>query len=329
MKAYLALFLTLVLGCALHAAEFSIEQQPDGVVVKIDGKLFTKYVTGDEVSNKPYFYPVIGPGGKEMTRAYPMKDVEGERQDHPHHRSLYFGHQFINNFDTWHERLTLEERAKGDEAKLANMMKTLGASVHSKILSAAAEGDHAVLKVATDYNDASGAKLMGDERVFTFRLGAGGARIIDADIKFIGTEETVTLSDAKDSGFSVRVAHVLSVDAKVGGSIVNSNGDVDKDAWGKRAAWCDYHGPIDGEVVGVAILNHPKSFRHPTPWHVRTYGLFTANPFGLKSVAKEETDGKVVLKMGETMTLRHRVILHAGDTKAAKIAEAFSAYAKE
>jgi hypothetical protein len=100
------------------AAEFTIEQEADGVVVKIDGQLFTKYVTADAKANKPFFYPVIGPTGKEMTRAYPMKDVEGEKQDHPHHRSFWFGHQFINDFDTWHEELTLIERAKGDPAKL-------------------------------------------------------------------------------------------------------------------------------------------------------------------------------------------------------------------
>jgi len=36
----------------------------------------------------------------------------------------------------------------------------------------------------------------------------------------------------------------------------------------------------EGETLGVAIFNHPPSFRHPTSWHARTYGLFTANCFG-------------------------------------------------
>ncbi|MFT5469595.1 MAG: hypothetical protein ACI8UO_004717 [Verrucomicrobiales bacterium] len=327
----IALSLFCAFATALSAAEFTIEEVDDGVVINIDGKLFTKYVTGDEISNKPYFYPVVGPAGVEMTRAYPMKDVEGERQDHPHHRSLYFGHQFINDNDTWHERLTLEERAKGDEAKLAKMLETLGASVHRKIVTAAAEGDHAVLKVETEYRNAAGGKMVEDVRTFTFRVAENGSRIIDADIEFIGTEETVKFGDAKDAGFSVRVAHAMCVDAKQGGRIVNSAGDVDKEAWGKRAAWCDFHGPIgsDGGILGVAILNHPKSFRHPTPWHARTYGLFTANPFGLKTVAREEKDSAVELKKGEKLTLRHRVILHAGDEKAAGIAKAFEAYAKE
>ena len=53
----------------------------------------------------------------------------------------------------------------------------------------------------------------------------------------------------------------------------------------------------------------------------RTYGLFTANPFGLRSLGQGK-DSSFTLKKGESITLRHRVIFHLGDEKAAKIAEA-------
>ncbi|MCB1091281.1 MAG: PmoA family protein [Verrucomicrobiae bacterium] len=317
------------LSLSAIAAEFTVEKEADGVVIKIDGKLFTKYVTGDKVGNKPYFYPVIGPTGKGMTRAYPMEDVKGEAQDHPHHRSFYFGHQFVNDNDTWHEELTLKERAKGDEAKLAELKKTLGATKNREILQAESKGDHAILKVTSDYFDAKGERMAEDVRTFTFRVAADGSRVVDADITFTAVMDTVKFADAKDAGFSLRVAHSMSVDAKEGGRIVNSHGDLDKDAWGKRAEWCDFNGPVGGEKLGIAMLNHPASFRFPTPWHARTYGLFTANPFGLKSVAGEKEDGSVILKKGESFTIRHRVIFHAGDEKDAKIAEAFEAYAKE
>ena len=313
----------------LSAAGFSIEEEADGIVIKIDGKLFTKYVTGDTATNKPYFYPVIGPTGKAMTRAYPMEDVKGEAQDHPHHRSFWFGHQFINDFDTWHEKATLVERAKGDPAKLAELEKTLGATVHRKVIEAKATVDQAVLKVASDYVDHSGVVMASDVRTFTFSVGADGSRVVDADIVFTGVAESVVFADAKDAGLSLRVAHSMSVDAKEGGRIVTSGGDTDKEAWGKRADWCDFNGPVDGEKLGIAVLNHPGSFRYPTPWHARTYGLLTANPFGLKNVAGEKEEGSVVLKKGEPFTMKHRVIFHAGDEKEAKIAEAWEVYAKE
>jgi hypothetical protein len=60
---------------------------------------------------------------------------------------------------------------------------------------------------------------------------------------------------------------------------------------------------------------------------VRTYGLFAANPWGLKDFAK--TPVEHTMKKGESFTLRYRVIFHKGDLKTGKIAEAFAAYTKE
>ena len=43
------------------SAEFSIDREESGdVAIYIDGKLFTRYVTSDEATNKCYFWPVIG-----------------------------------------------------------------------------------------------------------------------------------------------------------------------------------------------------------------------------------------------------------------------------
>ncbi len=316
----------LLVGGPAVAAEFTMEEKDDGVSVFIDGKLFTRYITGDKVANKPYFYPVIGPTGKGMTRSYPMDEVEGEAKDHPHHRSFWFGHQFVNDFDTWHEELTLIERAKGDPEKLAAMKKKLGASIHREILEISAGKDGAVLKVSTDYTDPVGTVMASDVRTFSFHLGPDGSRVVDAEIVFTGAGESVVFSDAKDAGLSLRVAHSMSVEANEGGRIVTSEGRIDKDAWGSRSEWCDFNGPVGGERLGIAVMNHPSSFGFPTPWHARTYGLFTANPFGLSSVAGEKGDGSVTLRKGQSISTKHRIIFHAGDEKEADIAGAWKRY---
>ena len=149
---------------------------------------------------------------------------------------------------------------------------------------------------------------------------------MDCDIQLIGAQDEIDVIGKKDSGFSIRVAHSMSVDAKEGGKILNSSGDKDKAAWGKRADWVDFFGPVDGKTAGVAILNHPDSFRYPTPWHARTYGLFTANPFALKEVAGEEDRGDFKLKKDKVILLKHRVIFHEGDTQTADIAQAWKDY---
>ena len=100
-------------------------------------------------------------------------------------------------------------------------------------------------------------------------------------------------------------------------------------AWGKPATWVDCQGMVEGDHLGIAILNHPGSFRHPTTWHVRDYGLFCANPFGLQDFDKANPPGNHIQKKGEVLKFRYRLIFHKGDEKAADIAGAYANYAKE
>lgn len=128
----------------------------------------------------------------------------------------------------------------------------------------------------------------------------------------------------------VRIPTVMDVNSNQGGHIVTSEGLTDKDAWGKPASWVDYYGPIEGETVGIAMLNHPASFRAPTRWHVRDYGLFAANPFGLRDfVGDASLDHSHTVGLGDSITLYYRLIFHRGDARAADIAKRFEEYAQE
>ena len=86
---------------------------------------------------------------------------------------------------------------------------------------------------------------------------------------------------------------------------------------------------VDGEHLGIAILNHPASYRHPTRWHVRSYGLFSANPFAQHDYDSTLPDGTTALKSAERLNLYHRFIFHTGDAVTAKIEAAWQEYAKE
>jgi hypothetical protein len=184
-----------------------------------------------------------------------------------------------------------------------------------------------VIAEVCDYRDLSGKKLCTETRRMTFRI-VDGTRVIDFDQDFTVGEGTAVFGDKKDAGLSIRVPTSMAVESKQGGKIINSEGLTDVAAWGKAAAWCDYHGPVEGEQLGIAMLNHPTSFRYPTRWHVRPYGLFTANPFALHDYDKTQPSGDYELKAGERLKMRHRFLFHKGDEKSAKIAEAFEAYAK-
>lgn len=319
----LALLVLVNTGEFVRGEGFTISCGQTQVTVEYKGSLVSRYHFRDADARKPYFWPVIGPTGKSMTRAFPMETVEGEQHDHPHHRGVWFGHQGVGGADCW-----LEVASKNYEGeKQKEFLASLGTIEHTAFTEISANPTQAVIRSNNDYLDSSGKKLMADARTMIFSM-SNGQLVLDFDIKLMGKYGDVELQDMKDAGLNVRVPTSMSLtDGE--GHIVNSVGDLDGDTWSKSADWVDYHGPVNGELLGVAFLNHPSSFRHPTRWHVRDYGLFTANAFGPKSLDPSADSGTFTLKDGETVQLRHRIIFHTGNDKAAGIANAYQAYASQ
>lgn len=308
LSASLALLLTLTLLTVAARGEVKVKPSDDGrVEVTINGKPFTTYHV--KSGAKPVLWPVYGPTGKEMTRGYPMREPTAkEKKDHIHHRSLWFTHGDVNGVSFWHE-----QGANGE-------------IIHQKFLNLSS-GKQGVIASQNDWIGPDGKKICEDYRSFVFS-GDDKSRQIDVEITVKASEGEVKFGDTKEGCFGVRVAGSMRTELNEGGQILTSEGKRDKAAWGTKAPWVDYSGPVDGETLGVAILNHPSSFRYPTYWHVRTYGLFAANPFGLHNFLGKEHDGSHTMKKGETFTLRYRVLLHAGDAETADVASAFEKYSK-
>jgi hypothetical protein len=249
-----------------------------------------------------------------MTRAWPLREGDAtEKTDHVHQKSFWFDHGNVNGFDFWAE--TLATSAKQ------------GKQVHTELVKAES-GKIGTLVTKTDWVGPDGAKVCTDVRTLRFG-GDADSRWIDFDVTVTAAADQVTFGDTKEGSFGLRIAESMRVDRKMGGKIVTSEGLEDDKAWGQPAAWVDYYGPLQGEQLGIAILNHPSSFRYPTHWHVRTYGLFAANPWGLGDFTAGKQKSDYTMKKGESFTLRYRVIFHKGDEKAGKIKDAFAAYSKE
>lgn len=300
---------TVALSSPAQAGRFTLDRHEQGVRIEIDGRLFTEYLVS--TGPKPILWPVIGPTGAEMTRAFPMEKRDGEKHDHPHQRSIWFTHGDVNGIDFWSEN--------GNHGSIA----------HREYLTLKADEERAVLATRNDWLDYDGKKVLEDQRTLTFRAGEN-QRSIDFDIILRASDGPVTFGDTKEGSMGVRIPTVMDLNSNQGGHIVTSEGLTDKAAWGTPAAWVDYHGPVDGKLVGIAILNHPDSFRYPTRWHVRDYGLFAANPFGLKDfVGDKNVDHAYRLEAGKSLVLRYRIILHRGDDKAPGIAQAFESYSRE
>ncbi len=277
------------------------------IAVEVDGKPWTTYVPDD--GPKPYFDPLIGPSEVALTRAWPMREVAGEPRDHPHHRSLWFGHLDVNKVDTW------SEMPGHGQVRETSRPTVVGDG-----------GPVGVLRTRDDWLDRSGRKVCEDERVVRF-YATKTARVFDFDVTLRATDGPLKIADNKDGVFAVRVAAPMALTAKQGGRIVNSRGVTDRAAWGQPAEWVDYTGPVAGSTMGIAILNHPSSFRYPTTWHVRDYGLFAANPFGYHDFGQARSGGHRI-EPKDSIRFAYRVVLHKGATESAAIDTLFEGYAR-
>jgi hypothetical protein len=288
-----------------------LKSEGDRVRVTLNGDaLLTEYRAAD--GPKPYFWPLIGPAGKPVTRAFPMDKVEGEDTDHNHQRSFWFTHGNVNDVDFW-----ASDPLNRPSPNFGSIKETSRAVASGPVVG--------VLKTTDDWLGPDGKRICQDERVVRF-YNTTDTRIIDFDITIKATDGPVTFKDTKEGMFGLRVASSMDVKNKQGGKITNAEGITDTAAWGKASPWVDYTGPVDGQIVGIAILNHPSSFRYPTTWHVRDYGLFAANPFGWHDFGMGKS-GEHTIPKGESITFRYRVLVHPGDTSAAHVADAFRAYA--
>jgi Methane oxygenase PmoA len=311
-----ALYLWLVAAAAYTAvpawADVGVKKTEQGVEVTVDGQPFTTYLFN--AGFKPILWPVIGPTGKEMTRAWPMRTLppgdKSEATDHVHQKSFWFDHGDVNGVDFW-----------------AETSKVQGKQVHKELVTAAG-GKTGTVVTKNDWVGPEGKVIASDVRSLGFG-GNSNARWIDFDVTVTAVADEVKFGDTKEGSFGLRIAESMRVDRKLGGKIVTSEGLEDDKAWGQPAKWVDYHGPVQGETLGIAILNHPASFRYPSHWHVRTYGLFAANPWGLNDFTKGKQRSDHVMKKGESFTLRYRVLFHKGNEKDGQVAEAFAAYVKE
>ncbi len=152
-------------------------------------------------------------------------------------------------------------------------------------------------------------------------------RTVDIDFTFTA-KVALKFADTKEGFFAIRLADSMA--EKNGGLMTNSEGaQTEKNVWGKRADWVDYDGTVEGQKVGIVIFDNPANFNHPTRWHSRAYGLFAANPFGLKEFDPKATgEGGHSMAAGDSMRFRYRVVVHPGDVPKKKIADWYADYAK-
>jgi len=301
-------------------AGVQMKQTPKTVEIAIAGKPFTVYhfmnpkPAGRQL-RRPYFWPVYGPDQTPMTRPYPLTSEpipENVAKDHPHHTSLWVAHGDVNGVDNW----SISEKA--------------GWIVHrafEEVVSGPVVGH---FRERLDWTDRDKRPVMAEIRTVRVWNLPEDHRMLDLDLAFEATYGKVEFGDTKEGGLcAARMRPEFRADGKGGakGRLVNSNAQIGKGAWGQKADWVDASGPVGGRTIGFAIFDHPGNLRHPTTWHARTYGLLTANPFGLSHFTGKREKGDYTLEAGKTLRQRYRVYFHTGDEKEAKVDDRWADFA--
>ncbi|MES1261407.1 MAG: PmoA family protein, partial [Acidobacteriota bacterium] len=310
MKTSLA-FLWMVSLANLGNAQVTFRKRPDRMEVRIGGKPYTDLFYGPG-TRKSYLHPLRSGSGKIVTRQFPREQVAGERQDHPHHQGLSFTFADVNGFNLWASDATQQNEKSG--------------SIRLNRVGKLEEGTQAgTAQVFFDWLDPQGKILLTEDRTMIFREG-GADRILDFDIS-LRARERVVFGDTKEGMFNIRLASGFEEPA---GLMTSSAGcRTEKECWGKRADWMEFAGQIDGEKLGVAIFDHPGNPAHPTYWHARAYGLFAANPFGVRDFTGDRNaNGSRTVESGATLRFRYRVLIHPGNTDPDALARAYTEYSR-
>ena len=301
----------------------------DKIDIMAGDRLLATYMY-DENLSKPFLYPVKSPSGEVVTRWWPLKEVKGESNDHPHHTGIYFtyGNGEVNGNTFWGNR-DVPPRTGDDRFPQIRQVK-LG-----KVKGGKGKG---VIKATYHWVDSVNTPILEEDRMMEFIAGEN-EYTIDFTIRLSALDRTVTFEDTKEGMFAIRVADWMAEgneksSIKGTGEYLNAEGDKsEKGIWGKRSPWVRLEGEKDGKTIGIAIYHHPESVNFPTYWHARGYGCFAANPIGQYDYqrgtrVKDPQKRSYTLKPGEEGLFKFRMVIYEGSRSKGEFDKEFEQFSK-
>ena len=297
MKAH-SIFLTLAVLVLTMVAEgqskITAVRIGTRIDVTIDQKFFTSYLFNDN-EKYPFFYPVNGPvSGGSVTSM--------RNGTYPHHSSLFFGCDRVNGGNYWQEGL---ERGR---------IISEGPQVTEQ------GGSRVIITDACVWKRPDAEAPVRDTRKIIITAPSKAMYQIDFDIVMEMLMD-VKIERTNHSLFSVRMDPDLSVTN--GGVMINAEGKKsEKETFGVASPWIDFFGKRGEITEGIAILQHPSNAWYPSPWFTRDYGFMSPTPMYWPSDLEKGT----ILKKGDKIKLRYRVLVHEGDFQKANIAGEFDKY---
>lgn len=314
-----------------------VKQEADQRVdVIIGGTRFTSYWWPDSVY-KPILYPIFTARGTPITRGFPIKARAGERRDHMHQVGNWLNYGNVNGYDFWGNGVDGIRNVNDGQIK------------HLRIDSLSDGNGEGSMVTTASWIDPAGKELLREKTAFHF-IARDSLRMIDRITTLTASAGAVKFKDTKEGMFGIRVARQLELPSNediiltdahgnpttvkamsnegVTGNYRSSEGVTGTAVWGTRAKWMDLYGNIGNENISLVICDHPGNLSYPTYWHARGYGLFSANPFGVKDFTEGKDSLNYTLADRQSLTFRYRIIIscdrHLTDAEINAYAEEFA-----
>jgi hypothetical protein len=285
-----ALLAMLAIAAVRPAApDVRITEQKESATVEINGEQFTTLHFGKQ-ARQPYLHPLRTASGKIVTRD----------------QGVWLGHGRINGVDYWDADSSQPSKGK------------VGAVVLRKIASIEQAVDRGSLSLVADWVDPGGVAVATENRTMIFSLAPEDSRVIDIDFR-IEPRQRISIADHTGGILGLRLG--AAFEEINGGRPRNFSGDAGSDGvTGKRSPWLDYMTIMQGERIGVLIMDHPRNHNFPARWKVRTSASIFVTPFAeldyyneapLKGqLPKTARDAGITLEKGERMRFRYRIVIH-------------------
>lgn len=288
-------------------------RRSDGLDFKVDGRSVFSFVTMPSKlpakDIKPiflrggYIHPVFTPAGRLVTDDYPS--------DHYHHHGIWFA---------W-----TKTEFEGAHPDFWNVGDGTG-RVEFVSLEGAWNGPvHAGFKSRQRYVALTGAApktaLNEEWEVRVYNVGQSGRRYFLFDIvatQQCASDSPLVLEEYRYGGMGIRGHRNWKDKSQVW--FLTSEGKTREDGNATRGRWFRMSGPVDQEMVGIAVLDHPSNFRSPQPMRLNPDDpFFNFAPSQL---------GRFEIKPGEKFVLRYRYVVADGAADKTELDRLWNDYAE-
>ncbi len=288
-------------------------RHPDRVEVAIDGQAVFTYrgertpLPSPDVkpifSRGGYIHPVRTPAGRVVTDDYPP--------DHLHHHGIWFA---------W-----TSTEFQGRKPDFWNMGDGTGTVEYESILDAWSGPFAGGLRARHRFVDL-GARTpvtvlteLWDVTAYGIARAGRPYRAFDiVSVQDMVATTPLVLPEYRYGGIGLR-GHRSWLGA-TGAAFLTSEGRTRLDGHATRARWCVMSGQVDGQPVGIAVLDHPQNYRHPQPMRIHpTEPFFNYAPMQA---------GRMEIVPGTPYRSRYRFIVFDGSPDAVWINRLWKAFAE-